>query len=88
MKKFMIAMAAFFVVLLAPSCTSTELLSSWKSDNANLQAYNKVLVVGLTGSKDRSIRDNLESAMVNSLKASNINAVAASESYGPKAFEK
>lgn len=88
MKKFMKAMGALFVVILAASCSSTELLSSWKSENANLQAYKKVLVVGLTGSKDRSIRDNLESAMVNSLKSSNINAVAASESYGPKAFEK
>lgn len=88
MKKFMIALAGLLVVLLAASCSSTELLSSWKSDNANLQSYNKVLVVGLTGNKDRSIRDNVEAAMVNSLKASNINAVAASETYGPKAFEK
>ena len=88
MKQFFTGMAALMVMLTLASCSSTELLSSWKAENANLKQYNKVLVVGLTGNKDRSIRDNVESAMVNSLKANNVNAIAASESYGPKAFEK
>ncbi|WP_127132429.1 hypothetical protein [Pseudoflavitalea rhizosphaerae] len=88
MKQFLTGMAALMVMLTLASCSSTELLSSWKAENANLKQYNKVLVVGLTGNKDRSIRDNVESAMVNSLKANNVNAVAASETYGPKAFEK
>lgn len=88
MKRFLIAMSALVVILTAASCSSTELLSSWKAENANLTTYNKVLVVGLAGAKDRPIRDNVEAAMVNSLKANNINAVAASETYGPKAFEK
>ena len=88
MKQFFIGVAALPVIFTLASCSSTELLSSWKAENANLKQYNKVLVVGLTGNKDRSIRDNIESAMVNSLKANNVNAIAASESYGPKAFEK
>lgn len=88
MKKIIQGLALLIVTLTLASCSSTELLSSWKANDANMQQYNKVLVVGLTGNKDRSIRDNIESAMVNSLKANNINAVAASEEYGPKAFEK
>jgi hypothetical protein len=88
MKQVITGMAVLIVMLTIASCSSTELLSSWKAENANLKQYKKVLVVGLTGSKDRSIRDNVESAMVNSLKANNLNAVAASETYGPKAFEK
>jgi hypothetical protein len=88
MKQFITGMAALMVILTAASCSSTELLSSWKAENANLNTYNKVLVVGLTGSKDRSIRDNIEMAMVNSLKMNGINAEAGSETYGPKAFEK
>jgi len=88
MKQLITGMAALLVILTAASCSSTELLSSWKAENANLNTYNKVLVVGLTGSKDRSIRDNIEMAMVNSLKTNGINAEAGSETYGPKAFEK
>ncbi len=54
MKQFIIGMVALTVILTAASCSSTELLSSWKAENANLNQYNKVLVVALTGSKDRS----------------------------------
>jgi hypothetical protein len=88
MKKIIQGMALLLVIVSLASCSSTELLSSWKAENANLNQYKKVLVVALTGNKDRSIRDNIESAMVNSLKANNVDAVAASEGYGPKAFEK
>lgn len=68
--------------------TSTEIVSSWKSNNANLEKYNKVLVVGLTGAKDRDVRQSVESAMVASLKTAGINSIAASDEYSPKAFEK
>lgn len=88
MKQLLIAVIALTAVAATTSCSSTELLSSWKSQNANLQKYNKVLVVGLTGDKDRQIRDNVESSMVTALKNNGIDAIAASENYGPKAFEK
>lgn len=88
MKQILLGMFVATIIVILPSCSSTELLSSWKADNANLKKYNKVLVVGLTGAKDRDIRESVESAMVNALRTNGITAEAASDNYGPKAFEK
>lgn len=68
-------------------CNSTELISSWKSPNAKIQSYNKVLVIGLMGSKDPELRLNVEERIVAALKQKGIMAESAYTQYGPKAFE-
>ncbi len=88
MKHNLPALFIFAILLLATACSTTELLSSWKAKDARLEKYNKVLVVGLTGTKDRELRESIETSMVSALRSNGITAEAASENYGPKAFEK
>lgn len=88
MKHKLWAVLMIATAMLMAGCSSTELLSSWKSEKADLTKYNKVLVVALTGAKDRDVRESVENAMVSSLRANNITAESASENYGPKAFTK
>lgn len=88
MKTVLLFTSLFLVILLAACGPSTEITSSWKANNASLEKYDKILIVGLAGTKDREIRQSVENAMVGSLKTAGISAIAASEEYGPKAFEK
>lgn len=90
MKKHWIIILAGMVCLsgiLLNACNSTRLVSSWKAPDGSLQQYHKILVVGLMGSKDRDIRENVENAMVAAFKAHGINAGSAFAEYGPRAFE-
>lgn len=77
----------FILIILLTSCSSTHLTSSWKAPDATAQKYNKILVLGMAGSKDRDIRESMENAMVQKLKDVNINANSATDIYGPKTFE-
>lgn len=70
------------------SCSSTQLISSWKSDGAMVSKYDKVLVIAIAGPKDRDIKQNVEEAMAQRLQEAGIPAVTATNQYGPKKFEK
>ncbi|HVI47904.1 MAG TPA: hypothetical protein VM802_23755 [Chitinophaga sp.] len=83
MKKKLIALFSLFLF----SCSSTQLVTSWKAPDATVRKFNKILVAGLMGAKDRELRENVEAAMVQNLKAKGINAISAYTTYGPKAFE-
>lgn len=90
MKKYvLISVIGFFVIsgILLIACNSTRLVSSWKAPDASLQSYHKILVIGLMGAKDRDIRENVENAMVASLRAHGLNAGSGYAEYGPKTFE-
>jgi len=84
MKKiFFVASVAAILVI---ACNNTKLISSWKAPDATAEKYSKVLVVGLTGSKDAEIREPVENAVAIKLQAHGLNAVSASQQYGPKSF--
>lgn len=83
--KTMIALGICISLLL--SCSSTQLLTSWKSPDATARKFNKILIGGMMGAKDRELRENIENALVQSLKAKGLNAFSAYQTYGPKAFE-
>jgi hypothetical protein len=70
------------------SCNSTKLISSWKSNDAYVSKYSKVLVIAITGAKDREIRQSVEEAMAQRLNEAGIPAVTAMNQYGPRKFEK
>ncbi len=75
------------MLLLLQSCGSTRLVSSWTAPGTAEQHFDKVLVVGLMGSKDRMLRENVEKIIVQHLRNKGINAGSAFEEYGPKTFE-
>jgi hypothetical protein len=87
MKKTLIYLLAI-VILISISCSSTRLTSSWSLPDATTQKYNKVLVIGMTGAKDREIRENIENSMAKKLNENSITAVTASSKYGSRTFQK
>ncbi len=74
-------------IMLFISCNSTHLISSWKAPDATSATYSKVLVVGLTGSKDADIRESVENAVAKRLMDYGVSAVGATQQYGPKSFK-
>lgn len=77
----------FLLTLLFNSCTSTKIISSWANPSGQFGQYQKVLVIGLMGSKDRELREEIENSMVRTLSSHGINAGSAYAEYGPKAFD-
>jgi hypothetical protein len=73
--------------LLLSSCNSARLTSSWSLPGASAHKYEKVLVIGMTGAKDRDIRESIENSIVKKLNEYNINAESASSKYGPQTFQ-
>lgn len=81
-----IAGLSVLLIILA-ACSSTKLISSWKADEVSNQKFDKVLVIGLMGNKDRSLRENMEKIIAQQLQSKGINAGSAFAEYGPKTFE-
>ncbi|WP_148233520.1 hypothetical protein [Pseudopedobacter saltans] len=87
MKKIF-GLSALVLFMIYSSCNSTRLVSSWKAPESTLNKYNRILVIGLMGAKDREIRESVENAMVTNLQSHGINAGSAYAEYGPAAFNK
>lgn len=77
----------FLISIILIACSSTKLISSWKAGEVSNQKFDKVLVVGLMGNKDRNLRENMEKIIVQQLESKGINAGSAFAEYGPKTFE-
>jgi hypothetical protein len=75
------------LALFLSSCSTARLTSSWSLPGASTHKYEKVLVIGMTGDKDRDIRESIENAIVKKLNEYNINAQSASSKYGPRTFQ-
>jgi hypothetical protein len=75
------------MILFISSCSSAKLNSSWSLPGATAHKYKKILVVGMTGAKDREIRESVENAMVKKLSIYGINAQTATSKYGPRTFQ-
>lgn len=80
-------LALSLLVILLGACGSTKLISSWKADDVSNQKFDKVLVIGLMGNKDRDLRENVERIIVQQLQTKGINSGSAFAEYGPKTFE-
>jgi len=83
--KWIIGAAAIFTII---SCNSTQVISSYKDEKVNAKDYKKILVLGIFQQKERSLRQEAETQLVNRLRGQGYNAVAAMDDFGPKAFEK
>jgi len=77
----------FALLLMAASCTTSKITTSWKAENIVPQTYNKILVLGLIREADRTIQENMENHLVDDLKELGYNAVSSLHEYGPKAFD-
>jgi hypothetical protein len=75
------------MVLFLAGCSTSRITSSWKDDTTTPRKYDKVLVVGLIGEPDRTMKEKMEQHMVGDLKELGYNAVGSVQEYGPKAFE-
>lgn len=78
----------FLLPILLSSCSPrTSIVSSWTKPDVTAVQYQKVLVIGLMGSKDRPLQEEVENSMMKALNAHGINAGSAYAEYGPKAFQ-
>lgn len=78
----------FLLAILLSSCSPrTSIVSSWTKPDLPAAQYQKVLVIGLMGSKDRPLQEEVENSMMKALNAHGINAGSAYAEYGPKAFQ-
>lgn len=76
------------IMLLITACATSKITTWWKAENAVPQKYNKIMVLGLIRSADRSIQENMENYVVSNLKELGYNAVSSLQEYGPKAFDR
>lgn len=83
--KWFIGVLTLFTIM---SCSSTQVISSYKDEKVSAKDYKKILVLGIFQPKERALRQETETQLVNRLKENGYNAVTAMEDFGPKAFEK
>lgn len=87
MKNKSLSIVVFLFLLCFSSCTSTYITSRWKSPDAALRKYNKIMVVGIIREADRTLREKMEDHLVNDLKEQGLPAFSAYQEYGPKALQ-
>ena len=83
--KWLIGTVVIFTII---SCNSTQVISSYKDEKATAKDYKKILVLGIFQQKERALRQEAETQLVNKLNDAGYNAVAAINDFGPKAFDK
>jgi hypothetical protein len=75
-------------ILLMLSCSSgTKVTNSWNEKSIEHKPLNKVIIIALTANKDRTLREQLEQRLAESLSAEGYSTTSAYFEYGPKAFE-
>lgn len=70
------------IALIANSCTSTQVISSWSIGNPPEGVMQKVLVLGVMA--DREVRDQIEQTMTTTLISDGVSANTATSVFGPK----
>lgn len=86
--KYIKLLFAVFAVMIFASCSSTQVISSYKDEKAPVKDYKKILVLGIFQQKDRATRMAMENEMASRLNDLGYKAVTAIDAYGPKAFDK
>jgi hypothetical protein len=78
---------AAMVAMLATGCSTSMITSTWKSSSVTAKPYKRILVLGLIGEPDRTMREKMEQHIAGDLRDLGYNAVCACEAYVPKAFD-
>jgi len=73
-------------LVMISSCSNTQLITSWKAPGATVESYNKILVLGMMGSKDRELRESVENSLASRLQHEGLNVVTATQQFGPRSF--
>ena len=81
-KWFIGALAVFTII----SCNSTQIISSYKDEKVAAKDFKKILVLGIFLQKERSLRQEAETQLVNRLIEQGYNATSAMKDFGPKSF--
>lgn len=76
------------VLLMISSCSSSRIISSWRTTDSPEPYIKKVLVLGLTGEAEKAFCVKMEKHLSGDLSELGYNAYSAYEQYGPLAFEK
>lgn len=84
--KYLILWGTFIIIVLN-GCRSSYITGSWKTEQPVPALYNKVLVLGLMGDEDSSLRGKMEDHMVGDLVGLGIQAISATRAFGTRAFE-
>jgi len=76
------------IMAVLAGCNTSRLTTSWAAPQAmqNGRHFNKVLVLGLLSNRNRAAKVDMENALAQDLRAINVNAVTATDLYGPMAF--
>lgn len=74
------------LAIIASSCRSTRITSSWHATDIHAGPYKKILVLALS-QPDNDLKEKMEQHLVDDLKLHGIEAVSAYQEYGPKEFE-
>lgn len=70
------------------SCSNTKLSSSWKAENSSTKIYHNILVWGILTEKDSSLREKMETHLVNDLAGKGYHAVSSFSVFGPGNYKK
>ncbi len=73
-------------LMMVSSCSNTQLITSWKAPEATVDSYNKILVIGMMGNRDRELRESIENSIASRLQNEGLNVVTATQQFGPKSF--
>jgi hypothetical protein len=61
--------------------------SSWQGQQTQAKNYKKVLVLAIVNEADRTLKEKMETHLVNDLREKGVEAICACEEFGPKTFE-
>ena len=76
------------ITIVLVSCSSTYITSSWKAPKRyTATKEDKILVLGMLPDKDRTLREAVETEMVEALQAQGYQAKSAFQEFGPKSFQ-
>ena len=52
------------LLLICVGCSTSRITSSWTKPNTTAASYNKIMVLAITGDRDRSLREAMEANAV------------------------
>ena len=70
------------VILLNSGCSSSKLITAWKSPGSIIRPYKKIMVIGIVKDSTVDIRRQMETHLVDDLKTNGFIAVSALEEFG------
>ncbi len=74
-------------LLVAASCSSSRILSSWKASNARQGKFKKIMVMALVKESDNTLKSQMEQHLVGDLKDKGFDAISSYQQYGPRVFD-